>query len=64
MGNSNWCVDCNKTLRGNSFKYGLCYICRQESLNKLYCSRIDAGQHVSRKKLAELYPELDNIGGV
>lgn len=53
MGYSGWCVDCNKVIRGKSFKYGLCYKCRQEPVNKIYCSNVDIGITLDRKKIAE-----------
>ena len=44
MGNSDWCVDCNKVLRGKkSHFYGLCFKCRQTKERKEYVQRIDLG---------------------
>ena len=46
MGNADWCAWCNCTLKGkNSWRWGLCYKCRNSDEGKEYIEKIEREDH-------------------
>lgn len=51
MGNSDWCVWCNLPLKGEkSWRYCLCYQCRQSKEGKEYVAKVDRDSFLIREQ--------------